>query len=64
MNPNQRKLSNAQVIEIRRRYQPYVVTYRALAREYGVSQTLIQMIIERRVRRGIEPDVTREERTA
>lgn len=42
------KLVESQVLEIRSRYIPRKVTYKALAAEYGVSATVIQYIIERR----------------
>jgi hypothetical protein len=39
------KLTDAQVVEIRQRYIPRVVTQDALAVEYGVEQTLISQIV-------------------
>jgi len=41
------KLTEAQVREIRARYERGSVTYRSLAAEYGVSQTLIGAVIRR-----------------
>lgn len=43
------KLSAAQVLEIRAKFNPYFVTTRRLAIEYGVSQSLIDKIITRRL---------------
>ena len=45
-----RKLTEEQVQEIRARYQPHVVTARALAEEYGVSRELVNKIVQNRHR--------------
>src|SRR5687768_768538 len=45
-----RKLTDAEVQEIRARYRPHVVTARALAEEYGVSRDLINKIVQGRHR--------------
>lgn len=42
------KLTNEKVREIRRRYRPRVVTQAALAAEYGVNQTKISAIVNRK----------------
>lgn len=42
------KLTEAQVLEIRARYIPNVVSQSMLAKEYGVTKTLIRQIIKRR----------------
>jgi hypothetical protein len=36
------KLTEKQVLEIRKRHVPFVLTYSMLAREYGVSKSTIQ----------------------
>ena len=41
-----RKLTDDQVQEIRARYQPHVITARALAEEYGVSRVLLEKIVQ------------------
>lgn len=43
------KLSNEQVLEIRRRYRVGGIFQRELAKEFGVTQTLIGMIVRRKV---------------
>jgi hypothetical protein len=43
------KLTAAQVVQIRQRYRPRVVTQYDLAAEYGVTQSLINMIIRGRI---------------
>jgi hypothetical protein len=40
-----RKLSNNQILEIRMKYNPYVYGKLRLAKEYGVSKTLIHKIL-------------------
>lgn len=45
---NNVRLTTSQVIEIRRRYKPRVVTQRMLAEEFGVSTHAIGAIISRR----------------
>ncbi len=40
-----RKLSNDQILEIRKKYNPYVYGKLRLAKEYGVSKTLIHKIL-------------------
>lgn len=42
------KLTDEKVAEIRRRYVPFVVTARSLAKEYGVSHSLILLVAKRR----------------
>lgn len=42
------KLTEAQVIEIRQKYVPYVVTFRMLGDEYGVAKETIANVIWRR----------------
>ena len=42
-----RKLSNNQILEIRQKYNPYVYGKLRLAKEYGVSKTLIHKIISK-----------------
>lgn len=41
------KLTEGQVLEIRRRYKPWRITMRRLANEFGVSQHTICLIISR-----------------
>lgn len=41
------KLTEAQVLEIRRRYVPYRVGYNKLAKEFGVSADMVQRIVLR-----------------
>lgn len=48
-----KKLTAAQVVEIRRKYTPYVVTFRMLAAEYGVSIEGIANVIWRRTWRHV-----------
>jgi hypothetical protein len=43
------KLTEEQVLAIRHRYRRRIVTQRALATEYGVTQTLVGMIIRRKI---------------
>jgi hypothetical protein len=43
------KLDEATVREIRSRYKPFVVTRAHLTREYGVSRSLIDQIIDRQI---------------
>lgn len=45
LNPNAR-LSRAQVIEIREKYRPRIITRRSLAEQYGVSRAQIDRIIQ------------------
>jgi hypothetical protein len=45
---SQAKLTEAQVIEIRRRYVRGVITYKMLAAEYGVGPATIALIIQRK----------------
>ncbi|MDP9437450.1 MAG: transposase family protein [Actinomycetota bacterium] len=40
------QMSNAEVAEIRREYEPYVVTARMLAARFGVSVVTVQKIVE------------------
>ncbi len=47
-NNSQVKLTEKQVLEIRAKYVPYKYTMKRLAKEYGVTMTNIQAIIERR----------------
>ena len=42
-----RKLSNDQILEIRNKYNPYVYGKLRLAKEYGVSKTLIHKILNK-----------------
>jgi hypothetical protein len=42
-----RKLSNNQILEIRKKYNPYVYGKLRLAKEYGVSKTLIHKILNK-----------------
>jgi len=42
-----RKLSIDKILEIRKKYNPYVYGKLRLAKEYGVSKTLIHKIISR-----------------
>lgn len=42
------KLTEKQVLAIRRRYKPHLVTMQMLATEYGVAMTCIQSVIEMR----------------
>jgi hypothetical protein len=42
-----RKLSNDQILEIRMKYNPYVYGKLRLAKEYGVSKTLIHKILNK-----------------
>jgi DNA invertase Pin-like site-specific DNA recombinase len=42
-----RKLSNDQILEIRKKYNPYVYGKLRLAKEYGVSKTLIHKILNK-----------------
>ena len=42
-----RKLSNDQILEIRMKYNPYVYGKLRLAKEYGVSKTLIHKILSK-----------------
>ena len=43
------KLTEDQVLEIRSRYEPWIVTLRTLAAEYGISNQVIHDIIQRRI---------------
>lgn len=43
------KLTEAQVYEIRARFEPYVVTKRMLAVEYGVAMITVKSILSRRL---------------
>lgn len=45
---SQAKLTEAQVVEIRRRYVRGVITYKMLAAEYGVGTETIALIIQRK----------------
>jgi len=45
---NNAKLTEAQVIEIRRRYIPRVVTCKMLAADYGVTEHTIDAVVSRR----------------
>jgi uncharacterized protein YacL len=42
-----RKLSNDQILEIRKKYNPYVYGKLRLANEYGVSKSLIHKILNK-----------------
>ena len=42
-----KKLSNDQILEIRNKYNPYVYGKLRLAKEYGVSKTLIHKILNK-----------------
>jgi DNA invertase Pin-like site-specific DNA recombinase len=42
-----KKLSNDQISEIRKKYNPYVYGKLRLAKEYGVSKTLIHKILNK-----------------
>ena len=42
-----RKLSIDKILEIRRKYNPYVYGKLRLAKEYGVSKTLIHKILSK-----------------
>jgi DNA invertase Pin-like site-specific DNA recombinase len=42
-----RKLSNDQILEIKKKYNPYVYGKLRLAKEYGVSKTLIHKILNK-----------------
>lgn len=44
-----RKLSNDQILEIRKKYNPYVYGKLRLAKEYGVSKTLIDKILNKNI---------------
>jgi hypothetical protein len=44
-----RKLSNDQILEIRMKYNPYVYGKLRLAKEYGVSKTLIHKILNKNI---------------
>jgi hypothetical protein len=44
-----RKLSNNQILEIRMKYNPYVYGKLRLAKEYGVSKTLIHKILKNNI---------------
>lgn len=44
------KLTNDQVIEIRKKYSPCTYSYNMLASEYGVSKTAIIEIVKNRIR--------------
>ncbi len=48
-NSSQAKLSNKDVMDIRSRYSPRVVTYKILANEYRVSEALISKIVNRQL---------------
>ncbi len=42
-----RKLSNDQILEIKKKYNPYVYGKLRLSKEYGVSKTLIHKILNK-----------------
>ena len=46
----QRKLTNEQVREIRAKYKPYIYTAGMLAKEYGVTEIYVGMIVAGSVR--------------
>ena len=48
------RLTEDAVRDIRRRFKPYKVTRDQLAREYGVSGTTIQSVVERRTWKHVE----------
>lgn len=54
MRQGQSKLTDDQIQEIRTKYIPHVVSQSMLAREYGVSKTLIRQIIKRRSWKHVE----------
>lgn len=47
-NNNSSKLTEADVLEIRARYKPRIVTLKMLANEYGMSKDGIEFIVNRR----------------
>ncbi len=49
------RLTPANILEIRRRYQPRIISTRALGAEYGVSATTISQIIRRLAWGHVEP---------
>lgn len=49
------KLTEAEVLEIRRRWGQGDVTMRALSEEYGVSRANIEAIVYRKTWKGVEP---------
>ena len=48
-NHHRNKLSNKQILEIRKRYVPRIVTQHDLATMYNVSQSLIEKIVNRKI---------------
>ena len=51
----QHRLTEDQVRDIRRRYVPRVVTLAMLGREYGVTESMIGQIIQRKWWKGVAP---------